>query len=860
MLVGVVSAETSPRSLRLSVTGRPWPGGDPRREQAATTLQASWRGRQARKEVAALRRRLYSHRSTDPALADTVAQLPRDSAAESSAGSVSRMSSLLGHDIEAMLRGLPTDSQIVSGINTEATPRRDEFQLSHAQWLRIQDTFRTMDDGSGTLGRAEITHLLAVLFPTRSPLEVAEYAHALLGFADELDGTVSLVEFLDFVDPGFVPGGERMEDEEVEMLQLVQANTIQLEPPENLRAWLWALLNVEEAQRFLTEDDWLIHWATRIQVFSQLVIAVSIGNIMVESEPQITLDRRSQGYSHPVFIVEAVTIALFTIELLLRFASAPNKRAFCTDSFTLIDVLSVVPFFLTELGLRGDQAKGLAALRVIRLTRLLRIIKVGRHSVGIYLLAMSVRQALLPLLWLTFVILLFVILSGAIMWQIETASNARLLSSEEARAAGYLTGAGWYRDANSTFEEDRGQKIAIKNIMEAMWWSAVTLTATGYGTPYVPYTRFGKAWGAITIFFSIVFLAFPATILTQRFCVVYADYELRRQIEEKAQRTRKRLLLTHFGRRRTNLLTRTQRVVHNMFLSLRRKLTSSDSESDLPPAAPPESLLPPPPPPQRTRSKLDELRRKASMRSTAIQRLSVTSFARQSIDIGVDEPTPRTAPSTEPSRRSLTSTGDGSSRTSGSSYGQHRAGNSARVSVRSPGGQHPSPPPSPLPRSSWTPSAASAASHGPAPSVVSPSSDGSAKTPGLAQRSAPGRKHVLVDTAPSEDAVETLQSCGSSASLDRRSSNRSLRALPPRPAKLSLGRSSPVSGEPGSFHRELSSFVSSLYSEGAQLQSDRAEMASVVDTLLASVRSLEQYISDTPVTEDPLMLSPMAGH
>eukprot|EP01065_Artemidia_motanka_P050366 TRINITY_DN8594_c0_g2_i1.p1 TRINITY_DN8594_c0_g2~~TRINITY_DN8594_c0_g2_i1.p1 ORF type:complete len:925 (+),score=367.52 TRINITY_DN8594_c0_g2_i1:204-2978(+) len=346
---------------------------------------------------------------------------------------------------------------------------------------------------------------------------------------------ISFDDFLLYLDPRYHMN--QLGDDEWEMFQLVADNGIALGPPPTWRETLWAVMNVEDAMRYLTEGDWLRKLAVLVQSVSQLAILTSIVNMMVESEPNVNLIANEKGHDAPTFIVEAVTIALFTLELLLRIISTPSQRTFWSGVYTWIDLLSIFPFYLSLSGVVDDRARGLAVLRIVRLTRLLRILKVGRHSVGIHLMVLSVRKALLPLLWLWFVLVLAMILFAALVYQAETMFAAEI-NEEKVK---------WVRSSNSGLD-DAGQVIDIQSIHSAMWWAVVTLTTTGYGDA-VPATALGKVVGALTMMCGVILLAFPTTILTQQFTRVFEAYEMSRAQQERKQKVRQKLLNDHFRKR-----------------------------------------------------------------------------------------------------------------------------------------------------------------------------------------------------------------------------------------------------------------------------------------------------------------------
>jgi len=103
-------------------------------------------------------------------------------------------------------------------------------------------------------------------------------------------------------------------------------------------------------------------------LFIQLLIIFSLIAFSIETLPDLTPATREI-----LHVLEIVSIAIFTLEYLLRLAVSNSKLKFMFSFYGLIDLLAILPFYLsTGIDLRS--------IRVFRLLRLFRIFKVLRYS------------------------------------------------------------------------------------------------------------------------------------------------------------------------------------------------------------------------------------------------------------------------------------------------------------------------------------------------------------------------------------------------------------------------------------------------------------------------------------------------
>ncbi len=200
-------------------------------------------------------------------------------------------------------------------------------------------------------------------------------------------------------------------------------------------------------------------------------------------------------WSREFFIFEVISVAVFTIELLLRIwtsVESPNpsyahpvwgRMRYLFTVTALIDVLAILPFYLSFL-LVVD-------LRFMRVLRLLRVFKLTRYSSAISIMLTVLQQEAKAFGAALFVLLLLMIFSASMIFLFE----------------------------------HKAQPEVFSNIPNAMWWAVITLTTVGFGDAY-PITPLGKFFGAVISIVGIGMVALPAGILASAFS---EQLHLRRQ-------------------------------------------------------------------------------------------------------------------------------------------------------------------------------------------------------------------------------------------------------------------------------------------------------------------------------------------
>ncbi|VDI07809.1 potassium voltage-gated channel Shaker-related subfamily A member 1 [Mytilus galloprovincialis] len=251
--------------------------------------------------------------------------------------------------------------------------------------------------------------------------------------------------------------------------------------------------------------------ARLIAIFSVVVILMSIVIFCLETLPEFKkyryLNKTSETgnsttpsieeddipqFNEPFFIIETCCIIWFTFELLVRYASCPGKLGFFKNVMNLIDIVAIIPYFITlgtviaDEGKSNNQAMSLAILRVIRLVRVFRIFKLSRHSKGLQILGQTLRASMRELGLLIFFLFIGVILFSSAVYFAEA-------------------------DAESTH---------FHSIPDAFWWAVVTMTTVGYGDMR-PIGVWGKLVGSLCAIAGVLTIALPVPVIVSNFNYFY---------------------------------------------------------------------------------------------------------------------------------------------------------------------------------------------------------------------------------------------------------------------------------------------------------------------------------------------------
>jgi len=197
------------------------------------------------------------------------------------------------------------------------------------------------------------------------------------------------------------------------------------------------------------------------------LIVLSLITFSIETLPNLTPVTKWW-----LWVVEIATVAIFTIEYMLRVAFSERKLGFVFSFFGIIDLLSILPFYIST----GVDLRSIRAFRLLRLFRIFKLVRYSKAIQRFHRALMIAREELI----LYFIVTVMLV---------------------------YMAAVGIY------YCETDAQPEKFQSVFHSLWWAVATLTTVGYGDVY-PITVGGKIFTFLMLLVGLGIVSVPAGIVS----------------------------------------------------------------------------------------------------------------------------------------------------------------------------------------------------------------------------------------------------------------------------------------------------------------------------------------------------------
>jgi voltage-gated potassium channel len=211
-------------------------------------------------------------------------------------------------------------------------------------------------------------------------------------------------------------------------------------------------------------------WGRRFDLVLLWLILASVVVVVLETVPALHAQHFDSFYAAEWFFT-----IIFTLEYLLRMYVVKSPVRYATSTFGLIDLISILPTYLSLIVV-GSQA--MLVIRVLRLLRVFRVLRMGRFLWAGHIISKALKASRHKLTVFIFFVMQLVIIIGAVMYFVEGPVNPGFTS-----------------------------------IPAGIYWAVVTLTTVGFGD-VTPVTAVGKFLAIIVMMTGYAIIAVPTGIVS----------------------------------------------------------------------------------------------------------------------------------------------------------------------------------------------------------------------------------------------------------------------------------------------------------------------------------------------------------
>ena len=203
------------------------------------------------------------------------------------------------------------------------------------------------------------------------------------------------------------------------------------------------------------------------------------------------------------FYVECICNVWFTVEIIVRFLVTPNHALFCKDVINIIDFVATLSFYSDLIFQYVELGKDNDIIEFVSMIRIMRLLKLTRHSSGLRILIHTFKASIRELILLIFFLVLFIIVFASLIFYAERLQ---------------------YNPTND-----------FTSIPNGLWWAIVTMTTVGYGD-MSPKTYVGMFVGSACALMGVLTIALPVPVIVSNFTMFYTHMQARSKLPKERRR------------------------------------------------------------------------------------------------------------------------------------------------------------------------------------------------------------------------------------------------------------------------------------------------------------------------------------
>lgn len=200
-----------------------------------------------------------------------------------------------------------------------------------------------------------------------------------------------------------------------------------------------------------------------------ILIFISTTIVMMDSIPFLDIK-----YHITFIVLEIIVSLIFTIEYILRIITTRNKKEYIFSFYGIIDLLTVVPFYLS---LFFPVTKFFLIIRMLRLLRIFRILNLMDFMNDGYLIVRALKNSSRKIYIFLLFLIIFSVIVGSLMFMVEN------------------------------------HRSGFESIPQSIYWAVVTVTTVGYGD-VAPTSPLGKFFAVLLMLAGYSIIAVPTGIVT----------------------------------------------------------------------------------------------------------------------------------------------------------------------------------------------------------------------------------------------------------------------------------------------------------------------------------------------------------